>query len=178
MQVRIVTLFLALLLIPLAAQAQQSTETPEAGTETERAQQIIQMLVSGDAADVYAQFSDQIKAAVTQDQLAQVVPGLARQFGAFQQVTNVQADADNHLVSLTLQFEQGLLDAHIAFDATTGDVIGLRFVPSASVPTPVAPTPTYADPSAYTETDVQVGEYKLPGKITMPTGAVPSRRWC
>ncbi len=173
MQVRIVTLCLALLLIPLAAQAQQSTETPQAGTETERAQQIIQMLVSGDTADVYAQFSDQIKAAVTQDQLAQVVPGLAQQFGAFQQVTNVQANADNHLVSLTLQFEKGLLDAHIAFDATTGDVIGLRFVPSASAPTPVAPTPTYADPSAYTETDVQVGEYKLPGKITMPTGTGP-----
>ena len=164
---------LLLLLIPFAVQAQQSTETPEAGTETEHAQQIVHMLLSGNVADVYAQFSDNVKAAITQDQLSQVFPGLAQQYGAFQQVVNVQADAANHLVTLTLQFEKGLLDAHIGFDATTGDVVGLRFAPSASAPTPVAPTPIYTDPSAFTETDVQVGEYNLPGKITMPTGTGP-----
>ncbi len=157
-------------------QAQQSTETPQAGSEVDRAQQLIQMLASGDTADVYVQFSDQVKAAVSEAQLGQAWQGIVGQFGAFQQITDVQSDAANHLVSLTLQFANGLLDAHIVFDATTGDVIGFRFVPSASgtpAPTVEAPTPTYADPSAFTETDVQVGEYNLPGKITLPNGEGP-----
>ena len=82
---------------------------------------------------------------------------------------------------MTVQFEQGALDANVGFDAN-GKLVTFNFTPSkssagnaAATEAPTAPAPSYADPSTFTETAVTVGEYKLPGTITMPntTDLVP-----
>ncbi len=154
---------LLLLLIPFAVHAQETSDA-------DRAQAILQQFISGDSAGIYDQLSDQLKAAIPQTAFGQAWPSIVQQFGAFQQVINTQADATTHGVTLTLQFEHGLLDLHVAFDAS-GKIVGLSFTPSALSPTPVVPTPAYADTSAFTETAVTVGDLKLPGILTMPTGA-------
>ena len=165
-------ILLVLLLIPLAVQAQQSTETPSSDTEIEATLSIVQKFVSGDTADIYAQLADRVQGQITSAKLQQAWDGIVTNQGAFQRVTDTVSDPAQHAVRLTLQFENGLLDLAVQYD-TSGKVVGLNFLPSASQPTPEAPTPTYADASAFAETDVQVGEYNLPGKITMPTGDGP-----
>ncbi len=164
-------LILLLMVAPLVAQAQESDHTQEA-------QDLVVAAVSGDTASVYELFSDQIKAQFTADQFATGMASLAQQVGAFQGFTSVNADLTGNLITLTVQFEQATLDARVGFDAD-GKLTFFNFVPStsaAATEAPTAPAPTYADPSSFTETDVTVGEYNLPGVLTMPnsTDLVPA----
>ncbi len=152
-----------LLMIPLMAQAQQSDRAQEA-------RDLVETLIGGDVASVYDQFSDQIKGMITADQLAQSMAGVEQQFGAFVAITNVEEDAANNLVVVTVRFEQATLDARIVYDADD-KIAGLNFVPSASatpVNVPPAPTPSGVDTSTFTEQEVTVGEYNLPGILTYP----------
>lgn len=161
-------ILLLLLVVPLAAQAQDTPENPQ----IDAAQAIIQQFVDGDYAGIYAQFSDQIKAALSEDRLQGAWEGIVQSAGAFEGVTGVEQDAQTGAITLHLRFEKAPLDAHIAFDAD-GTIIGLNFTPAASdaasgAPTLAAPTPAYADPSSFTEQEVAVGEFDLPGILTMP----------
>ena len=157
---------LLLLLVPLAIHAQSETDV-------DAAKAIVAQFVNGDYAGLYAQFNGQVKAAVTQDQLQQAWEGIVANSGAFQKIGMIAAGPVDHSVVLTLEFEKAQLNLIVAFD-TEGKVGGLRFAPAASgTPTSEAPTPTYADASAFTETAVTVGDLKLNGTITMPVGAGP-----
>ncbi len=171
-------LFVVLLLaglalsVPLMAQAQASDHAQEA-------QNLVEAALNGDTTSVYDRFSDQVKAQITADQFAAGMTGLPEQVGAFQAITGVQADSSGNAITLTVQFEKMVLDAHVAFDADN-KVIAFNFAPStsgaAATEAPTAPAPSYADPSTFTETDVTVGDYKLPGVLTMPntTELVPA----
>ncbi len=164
-------ILLVLLIVPMVVQAQQSDRAQQAQT-------LIETLLNGDVASVYAQANDQVKGMITEDQLAAGMAGMEQQFGAFQAIIGVSEDQAQNLVVVTVQFEKGALDAHVVYDAD-GKVAGLNFVPSASAAAtevPTAPAPGYADPSTFTETAVTVGEYKLPGILTMPntTELVPA----
>ena len=155
---------LLILLVPLAIHAQSQTDT-------DAAKAVLAKFVNGDFAGLYAQLGDQVKAAVTQDQLAHSWQSITTSEGAFQKIGDITAGPVDHSVVLTLQFEKGQLNLVIAFD-TDGKIIGLRFMPAAGAPTQIAPTPTYADASAFTENPVTVGDFKLHGTITMPSAAV------
>jgi dienelactone hydrolase len=155
---------LLLLLVPFTIHAQDQTDV-------DAAKEVVAKFVSGDFAGIYAQLSDQVKAAVTQDQLGQAWDGIVKSAGAFQQIGDINGDAATHSVVLTLEFEKAALDFHIAF--ADNQIVGLRFTPAASAtPAVEAPTPTYADMSTFTETAVMVGDLKLRGTITMPSAAV------
>lgn len=155
-------LLLLLLSVPFAVHAQETSEI-------EQAQAIVHMLAEGEYDTMYALFGDEVKAVFSRDQLQEAWEGIVGSFGDFQDITAVNADASNHVVVLTVQFERIALDAIIGFNEA-GEVVGLRFVPSSTTPTAVAPTPTYAQPDAFTETEITVGEYDLPGILTMPAG--------
>ena len=164
-------LLLILLLLPLGVQAQQNTPPP--GTETERAQQMLTEIAHvSNIGLVYAQFSDQLKVTITQAQLGGLWIHSVGQYGAFNRVFDVQADAANHIVTETLLFAKGPVDAVITFDATTELVTGIQFVPSTNPAAMPVPTPGY-DQSTFTETRVHVGKYNLPGELTMPNGSGP-----
>jgi len=151
--------------VPLMAHAQSQTDT-------DAAKAVLAKFVSGDFAGIYDQLGDQVKSAVSADQLGQAWKNVMTQQGAFQKIADINAGPIDHSVVLTLQFEKGQLNLLTAFDAD-GKIVGLRFLPAAGAPTQVAPTPTYANPSAFTETPVTVGDLKLRGTITMPNGTGP-----
>ncbi|MEO8396538.1 MAG: alpha/beta fold hydrolase, partial [Chloroflexota bacterium] len=155
---------LLVLLIPLAIHAQSESDV-------DAAKAVFAKFVSGDFTGIYDQVGDQIKSAVSADQLDQAWQGIIATEGAFQQISDVNAGPVDHSVVLTLQFEKGQLNFLVGFD-TDGKIVGLRFVPVTGAPTLVAPTPTYADMSAFTETAVTVGDLSLRGTITMPNASV------
>ncbi len=154
--------------VPLVTQAQQSDRT-------QAAQSLIETLLNGDTASIYDQFNDQVKGKLSADQFAAAMTSLSQQVGAYQSITGVREDPGHNMVIVTVQFEKAVLDAHITYDAD-GKLAGLNFVPTAPAETPVAPTPTYVDTSTFTEQDVTVGTYNLPGVLTMPntTNPVPA----
>lgn len=157
---------LALLLAPFAVQAQE-------GLQVEKAHEIVQMLIDGDIAGVYDQFSDQIKAALPQDQFQQAWDSIIQSVGAFDEITGTREQGGQ--VILTMRFEAMSLDAHLAFDAA-GAIIALNFTPAATgepTATIPAPTPVYADAAAFTEREVTVGAFDLPGVLTLPNGDGP-----
>ena len=156
------TLLLLLLLIPFAVHAQDATEV-------EQAQDIIQMLDAGQYAEVYALLDSSVQNVLSQEQLQGAWEQIIAGVGVYESIANVDSDPANHRVTLTLQFKNLQLNALIAFDAE-GEVVGLQFVPVSTAPTLAAPTPIYAEPEAFTETDVTVGEFDLPGILTMPVG--------
>ena len=157
--------------VPLRAQAQESDRK-------DAARALVETLLTGDVASVYDQFNDQVHAAVTADQLAQAMAGVQQQSGAFQEIVGVREDAAHNAIIVTVNFEQATLDARVVYDAD-GKVGGLNFVPAATAEAtevPVAPPPSYADPATFTEQDVTVGDYDLPGVLTYPntTDLVPA----
>ncbi|HVU13571.1 MAG TPA: alpha/beta fold hydrolase [Phototrophicaceae bacterium] len=158
---------LCALFIPLTIHAQDAADV-------DAAKAVLDKLVSGDYAGLYAQFDDQVKAAVTQAQIQQVWDEIVQQNGAFQKISDIEAGPTAHTVILTLQFEKSPLNFGLAFDAD-GKIGGLRFFPAAASTEAlqIAPTPTYADPSDFTEMPVTVGDLKLRGTITMPKGDGP-----
>ena len=153
---------------PFSAQAQQSDRA-------QQAQAIVEALLNGDYATVYDQFSDTIKAVVTQDQLQQAMEGVIAQAGDFQAITDVRENPSQNEVVVTVMFANITLDAHVIYDSD-GKIAGLNFATATNdqpTPTPNFLTPTYADPSSFSETDVTVGDFALPGVLTMPVGAGP-----
>ena len=117
MRYRLLSICLLLvLLVPFVVHAQDSADVDAAKT-------VVAKFVSGDVAGLYAQFGDQMKAAVTQDQLAQAWPSLIASEGAFQKITDINAGSIAHSVVLTLQFEKGSLTLSVVFD-TDGKITG------------------------------------------------------
>src|SRR4051812_14015897 len=134
--------------------------------DAQRAQAAVQMLFNGDTAAVYSQLSTPLMAQMTADQFAAAITGVPQQFGAFQGITGLHEEVSSNLVIVTVQFAMMALDAHISFD-TEGRIAGLNFVPVAAG-APTAPPPTYADTSTFSEQDVTVGEFNLPGIFARP----------
>jgi hypothetical protein len=75
------------------------------------------------------------------------------------------------MVITACAFERATIDVQFAFDAA-GRISGLVFRPVASA-TSAYTLPSYADASAYTESEKTIGsaEWPLPGTLTLPAGA-------
>lgn len=159
---------LALSGVVLGAQAAQTPTDPF----VPKAQTVVDAMAAGDFAKAVALFNAQMKAALPEDKLRATWAGLIQQVGPFRQRlrTSSQAQGNIQVTRVTCHFDKMDLDVQVSFDKD-GLVGGLHFLPASA---PYSP-PSYATPSAYTESDLTVGapNWPVPGTLTVPTGRGP-----
>ena len=159
-----------LVLAPMSVPSLVGQAPPE--NVTPHAQRIVELLVKQDFAKVFAEFTPQMQAAVSEDRLRSTWVALTAQIGPFKHVRGVRLETRGvmRVAIVTCDFERGAIDMQLAFNPA-GVVGGWAMRPSAA---PYAPPP-YSDATKYTETDVTVGgiDWPLPGTLTMPNGPGP-----
>jgi hypothetical protein len=138
-----------------------------------RARDVIGFLSAGKFAELEAQFTDQMTAALPAGRMEATWTTLVAQAGAFKgcgSEPRIRSIADKQMVITPCEFERARLDLQIAFDRD-GKISGLALRPAVE---PAAPymLPSYANPAAYTETELTIGgpEWPLPATLTMPVG--------
>lgn len=140
-----------------------------------RAQDVIALLAAKDFAKVEALYTDRMKAALPPGQIGSVWTGMLAQTGPFKAcgAPKTAAAGDVQVTVSACEFDRGKMDVQIAFDQA-GKLAGIFFRPAAAAAAPYT-LPSYATPSAYSESDVTVGsgEWALPATLTMPVGAGP-----
>jgi uncharacterized protein len=171
-------LVVCLLVAGLAGCAEQKpTPTPTSVNVEQRAVQVVERMENGTLSAVFSSwFTSTIQSATSATQLEGVWAQLEAQQGTFQNITGVRnASVQNYTnVFVTCLFDQqNALDCQVTFDQA-GLIAGLHFVPS-DLSGEYRP-PSYANTSAFTESNVTVGagsEWPLPGTLGMPKGAGP-----
>ncbi|MGC2720620.1 MAG: alpha/beta fold hydrolase [Candidatus Acidiferrales bacterium] len=165
-----VTALIALLGTPANAQLNPSVET--------KGRQVIKDMASGDFAKVEAQFDARMAAALPPGKLGQGWSAVGSQVGTFQSIASAQTTKVQtyDVVKMVLQFEKGMLDATVSFDAE-GKIAGIVFRPHQDalqaedqwVP------PSYARQSSFTEKPLELQDqgYELPGTLSLPNGPGP-----
>ncbi|MBK8029600.1 MAG: alpha/beta fold hydrolase [Chloroflexi bacterium] len=174
---RLIVITLALLLaLPFGVFAQEATEEPTVA----QAQTVLDRLINGDFAGIYEQFSPEVQAALTAEQLEGAWGDLVQQVGDFQGLIATDYAADSNTAILHLNFELIPLDLLVTYNADN-QISGLRFAQSSLQPTavPTFSDPPYADTAVFSETEVMInadGAYPLPGTLSMPAadGLVPA----
>jgi len=164
----LVTAWLAFVTFAQAAPAQAVDPKAHAAA-------VIAAITAQDFAKVEADFDDKMKTVMPPGRLAASWQALLAQVGALKTCggdVRVVAIADKQMVITPCSFERAKVDVQFAFDAG-GRISGMATRPSASS-APYA-FPAYANPAAYTESDVTFGaaEWTLPGTLTVPLGAGP-----
>ena len=139
------------------------------------AQALLDTLDAGDFAAVHARFATAMSAAVSAEQLAQVMSALATQVGPLQSrgESDVKTSDIGALVKVPLRYERGELTAIIAFDNERKiSGFAIRPVQAAKPATATLPVPEDAN---YRETELTVGEGEnaLPATLAMPNGKGP-----
>lgn len=108
------------------------------------------------------------------DKLAAFWPSFKSQVGALKSMPDHRYERTDpyDIILLTCEFEKAKLLARVVFDAQ-GKITGFGFVPY--YPPAEYRPPSYAKPGSFEEFEVTVGsgEWKLPGTLTLPTGAGP-----
>ncbi len=172
----VVALALILLVLPFGVSAQEATDEPV----VTNAQAVLDQLINGDYAGIYDQFSAEVQAVLTADQLEGAWAQLVQQVGEFEGVIATEFDAASNTAILHLNFQVIPLDLLITFEPD-GKISGLRFTQSALQPTavPTFSEPPYADTDVFSETEVTInegGDFPLPGTLSMPNadGLVPA----
>ena len=109
----------------LVVAAQLSADAAIARTET-----ILEHLQSGNAAALVKLFDDKMRAALPEEKLKVVWPGVVGQFGAFKSIAERREGQvrDRQAVELVLAFEKETIVLRAVFDAE-GKVGGLVFRP-------------------------------------------------
>jgi dienelactone hydrolase len=143
-----------------------------------RAQAILAAIDANEFGKVEAQFTDDMKAAMPSGRFAANWTKLLVQMGPRKRCENnprVVRIADKQMVITRCEFEKATIDIQFAFDRA-GSISGFVVRP-VSAPTAASTytLPPYANPSSFTEKDVVigVGEWALPGTLTVPAGAGP-----
>ena len=148
----------------------QTAEDPAA-----RAQAVLAALAAREFARIEAQFDDRMKAALPPGGLESAWTRLTTQAGPFKScgATRMQDLANLHVTVTPCEFERARIDAQVVFNPD-GKIGGLLFRPATQPPVPYS-TPSYANPTSYTEREVTVGsgEWALPGTLEMPVGTGP-----
>lgn len=154
---------------PVVAHGQAVTPTADV---TPLARSVVEQLARGDFAGVWRLFGPEMRAAMTEDALRAAWAGVTTQAGPLKAITGVRAEVRGpyRVGIVTCQLERALVDVQLVFDSTDR-IAGLFIRPSGAAYT----NPPYANPSAYTESDVEVGAagWPLPGTLTMPNGPGP-----
>jgi uncharacterized protein len=147
-----------------------SPPAPQASSIVDAAKEILNEMVAGQFDKVEARYGAKMAVALPPGKLAAAWDGLTVQVGAFQSISQTRTDeaGEQRIVTLVCKFEKAELDARIAFD-DDGRLAGLLFRPHDQ---PVAPwiTPSYAEPSSFTESSLTLvnGKYELPGTLAVP----------
>jgi hypothetical protein len=129
----------------------------------------------GDYAGTIVKFDGDLKKALSPEKLQALVQQLTMQAGAMIKVDGVSTSEVHGytVVSVTCQFAKAYIDILIPFNGQ-GLMSGLSFKPSTPLASEYRP-PAYVDPRSFSETAVTVGigEWALPGTLSIPEGAGP-----
>jgi fermentation-respiration switch protein FrsA (DUF1100 family) len=159
-------LFAQFLLCPQISLSEPSEDEVETA-----ARDFVELLDKSDYDTAFSQFDDTMKSVVPASKLAETWQRLQKQNGQFKKQLQARTEkqGDYDVVWVTCQFVKGLLDAKVVFDSE-GRVAGLFFVPS-QAGAGSSSVPPYANRSAFSEREIQVGngEWKLPGTLSVPT---------
>jgi len=145
------------------------------GDNVFKAKTFVDLLAKKDFQTAETYFSDEVKAQLSVEKLAEVLNSLTPQVGNFKGQTGVKTEKinDMEVVVITVEFEKANLDFQISFDKN-GKIGGFFFKPS-QTPSKNAETykaPEYVQPDAFQEKEVTVGagEWTLPATLTTPVG--------
>jgi dienelactone hydrolase len=141
------------------------------------AQQLVSQFVAGQFAEAEKSFDSTMQQQLPEAKLSATWQTLLTQVGAFKGQTGTRTTRVQgyDVVFVTCAFEKAAIDVRVVYNAG-GQVSGLFFSPAAATPVPSsANPPAYATPSAFAEREVQVqsGDWRLPGTLSMPAGAGP-----
>jgi uncharacterized protein len=146
-----------------------------------QAKSIIEQLVREDFAAISAQFSQKMRAAVSDETLRAGWVSLPPKIGKFQRQGEARMEHRDSAFSVVIacQFERATLDATIVFSADD-EVIRLTLTPAKASMAKSETVdkyilPDYANADRYSESDLAVGsgEWLLPGTLTLPKGEGP-----
>lgn len=140
------------------------------------AELIVDFMISGDFSSVSAKFDEEMKSAVSEEELEEAWNALVSGAGPFKSKKGVRMEiaAGFDVAYITCRFGDSLFDIKLVFSENR-EISGLLFLPADSSIEYEAPS--YADESSFTERDMMVinGEWKLPGTLTLPVGQGPFR---
>lgn len=119
---KLFAVLLALMMVPCALAEGFDLST--------QAQQICTQLLTGDYAAVVSQFDETMASALDETALAQTMDGLALQFGALQQVTDMQLVEAQNAAVFTLAYANGTLNLTIVLNGEA-QIAGLLLQPAA-----------------------------------------------
>ncbi len=133
------------------------------------ARSYVEKLAAGQHAEVYAQFDDTMKGAMTLEQLGALWPGLVSQTGALERVVGMRTEKRDQLevIIVTCQFEKAWLDVRVAFGPER-KITGL-FVRPTDRSDAWRPA-SYADMEAIDEVELSIGQapWDVPATLSSP----------
>jgi len=140
---------------------------------SERARQVVELLLAEKYTELHAAFSEQLKASLTLDALrTQVGPSL-KQLGKLDSLgeATVQKSGNLDVVVLPARFELMTINIVVSLDPESR-VRGLFFRPRESEGARWQ-RPAYSQPDKFSERELSIGEgeWKLPGTLTLPRQA-------
>jgi uncharacterized protein len=161
---------------PKSARAQAET-TPPSQTPAQveaSARQVIQNMATGNFGAVESQYDARMAAALPPGKLGAGWDQIKPQFGEFQSIESAKVSKVQtfDVVKMVLQFQQGVLDATVAFDAD-GKIGGISLRPHQEEVQWVPPV--YAKQASFTEKPLTLEDqgFELPGTLTLPNGPGP-----
>ena len=162
------------LVFVLAGALLQAPVVTQAADARAHARTVLSAIAAGEFAKVEADFTTQMQKALPPGRLGAMWAALQGQAGAFRSCETeprVAKIADKEMVITACAFERAIIDVQFAFDPA-GRISGLVFRPVSSAASAYA-LPSYANASAYTESEKTIGsaELPLPGTLTLPAGA-------
>lgn len=141
----------------------------------ERARTFLRYMAEGESENAVKMMESKMAKAMPAARVIETWQALVGQAGEFDRIagTRYATEGGYRCVYVTCRFENAALDAKVVFDAS-GNVTGLWFSPS-QAEAPSYNQPSYADTSAFTETECVVGsgQWQLPATLSMPKGNGP-----
>jgi dienelactone hydrolase len=131
------------------------------------ARTFVEALAAHEVSAAHAMLAPALRGQVSEQELAAMWGAVEKDLGPFQAIERVEVTASPETrATVTVRFASGARGVLLGF-GETADVIGLKIVPAPASWEP----PSYAKPSAFTETRVVLGTAQLPGLVTMPNSA-------
>jgi dienelactone hydrolase len=158
-----------------AALAAMTAALAVAQSPEERTRQALEMVLAGKYEAFYAQFSPEMKKAITLQTYAAQVSQLMAALGQPQSQEPPQTRHIGDAVTITIPVHWAVatLNFIVSLNAA-GQIQGTWFRPPEPKALPYE-TPSYSRPDSFSARDIGVGadEWKLPGTLTVPNGKGP-----
>lgn len=175
--VRCALVVLALLLIGQIGHTlviSQERKAMESSDLVSTAQEVVELLASGNFLRAESYFDDAMKAALPPEKLRETWNAIVAQAGAFKRQvrTRTEKRGGYDVVIITCEFARANVETQIVFDSAKR-IAGLFFAPAKEA-VEYKP-PSYVKPNAFREKEVTIGsgEWTLPATLALPTGQGP-----